>query len=122
MGMEELRVVVADEEATLRYSWDSITIDFPSRTLVISGREMPLSPTEFDLLWELVVNRGKVVTYEHILEKIWGHEYSAGRDIVHSYIKRLRSKIEADPHNPQYILLKTRIGYRLAVNSLIQTG
>jgi two-component system, OmpR family, KDP operon response regulator KdpE len=114
--LEKNRVVTADEEAALRYSWDGITIDFPSRTLTISGQEVQLSPTEFDLLWELVISQGAVVTYEQILEKIWGNESGPGRDIVHAYIKRLRSKIEADPHNPRYILLKTRIGYRLAVD------
>jgi DNA-binding response OmpR family regulator len=104
-------------EKPRRFSWDNITIDFPSRTLMISGLEIPLSPTEFNLLWELAANHDTVVTFEHILEKIWANEYGAGREAVYAYVKRLRAKIEKDPHNPRYILAKSRIGYRLAVNT-----
>jgi len=106
-----------NQEKQQRYSWDNITVDFPSRTLMISGLEIPLSPTEFNLLWELAANHNTVVTFEQILERIWANEYGAGREAVYAYVKRLRAKIEKDPHNPRYILAKSRIGYRLAVNT-----
>ena len=73
---------------------------------------MRLTPTEFALLEQLVVNAGKVLTHRTLLQKIWGPEYSGEAEYLRVYINRLRQKLEPDPANPRYLLTEPGVGYR----------
>jgi two-component system KDP operon response regulator KdpE len=108
-------VIQRDRDEPQVFSWENIVIDFRTMVVTVSGFEVPLSPTEFNLLRELVKNRGAVLTYEHILERVWANEYNVGRDAVHTYIRRLRAKLEDNLHQPRYIISKPRVGYLLNV-------
>ncbi len=88
-----------------------IKIDFAARHVRVAGHESKLSRKEYDLLYELVLNAGKVLTYDYILQQVWGFQGEKEREYVHSYIKFLRSKIEPDPHNPRFIISLPSIGY-----------
>ena len=88
----------------------TIDIDSKSRRGFICGKEVKLTATEFNLLQELVKNKGNVLTYEQIAASVWKHD--AGRESVYAYIERLRLKIEPDPHNPRHIITLPRVGYR----------
>ena len=57
---------------------------------------MHLTPTEFALLRELAINRGKLLTHAHLLRRVWGHGYETETEYVRVYVRRLRAKLEAD--------------------------
>jgi two-component system KDP operon response regulator KdpE len=78
----------------------------------VQGDLVKLTPTEYRLLGYLVQNTGRVLTYEQLLEEVWGKEYVNYVDYVRIYIWRLRKKIEKDHRQPEYILTEHGIGYR----------
>ena len=91
---------------------NEITINFATREVIISGKQQNLTPTEFQLLSELVRNEGRVLTHGTLLERIWGSEYVDDPSFVKKYVHRLRSKIEPDTNNPKMIITERGIGYR----------
>jgi len=89
-----------------------ITIKFAQRQVTVSGKEVRLTPTEYKLLQELVLNAGKVLTHAHLLNRVWGSEYREEREYLHVFIRHLRHKIESDPTNPRFILTVPAVGYQ----------
>jgi two-component system KDP operon response regulator KdpE len=89
----------------------NLRIDFVTRQVTVTGKEVRLTPTEYNLLQELVLNEGRVLTYSHLLSKVWGAEYETEKEYVHTYIRHLRSKVESDPKNPQNILSMAGVGH-----------
>jgi len=89
-----------------------LTINFVERRVTIADREVKLTPTEYNLLQELVLNAGKVLTHTHLLSKVWGPEYRDEREYLHVFIRRLRNKLEPDPTNPSYIITVPGVGYQ----------
>ena len=89
-----------------------LQIDFASRQVTIAGKEVKLTPTEYNLLQELVLNTGKVLTHIYLLNKVWGPEYREEREYLHVFVRRLRVKLEPDPKNPRYIVTMPAIGYQ----------
>ncbi len=79
------------------------------------GDEVHCTRTEFRLLCELADHPGKVLTREHLLEKVWGYDYFGDGRLVDVHVRRLRTKIEPDPANPRFILTVRGMGYKLAV-------
>jgi two-component system KDP operon response regulator KdpE len=71
-----------------------------------------LTPTEYALLQELVLNAGKVLTHAHLLNKVWGLEYREEKEYLHVFIPRLRAKLEPDLTNPKYIMTVPGVGYQ----------
>jgi two-component system KDP operon response regulator KdpE len=63
-------------------------------------------------LQELALNAGKVLTYIHLLNKVWGPEYREEREYLHVFVRRLRAKIEPAPTNPRYIVTVAGVGYQ----------
>ena len=72
-----------------------------------------LTRLEFRLLYTLMVHRGQVLTTDTLVEQVWRYSGSGDRDLVRGLVKRLRAKIEPDPHLPRYILTIPGVGYRL---------
>ena len=91
---------------------DDLTINFVERRVTIADREVKLTPTEYNLLQELVLNAGKVLTHTHLLSKIWGPEYRDERGYLRVFSRRLRSKLEPDPTNPSRIITVPGVGYQ----------
>ena len=91
---------------------NELAINFATQEAFLSGNRLKLTPTEFQLLSELVRNEGKVLTHGILLEKVWGSEYVDDAGSVKKYVHRLRSKIEPDVSNPQMIITERGIGYR----------
>lgn len=89
-----------------------LVIDVTGRRVVVEGRRVELTPKEFDLLYLLASNPGKVFSRERLLNKIWGYQYNGYEHTVNSHINRLRIKIEKDISNPQYIITNWGAGYR----------
>lgn len=89
-----------------------LEINFSKRKVTVSGKEVELTSTEYALLQELALNAGKVLTYTHLLQKVWGTDYADEREYLHVFVSRLRAKLEADPKNPRYITTVSSVGYR----------
>ena len=78
------------------------------------GRQVHLTKTEFRLLVELATNSPKVFSREALLERVWGHGYFGDGRLVDVHIRRLRTKVEIDPANPQRVVTVRGLGYKLA--------
>ena len=77
------------------------------------GEEVHLTKTEFRLLCELALNRGKVFSREELLDRVWEYDYFGDGRLVDVHIRRLRTKVEADPANPRHVVTVRGLGYRL---------
>ena len=94
------------------YSDDYLQINFAERRVTLEGREVELTPTEYDLLRELVLNRGKVMTHRMLLQRVWGEEYGDESSYVRVFITRLRRKLDSGSPVPKYIKTISGVGYR----------
>jgi len=90
----------------------NLTIDLIGRRAQLNSQPLNLSHKEFDLLVELMRNRGAVLSRDLLLTKVWGYDYAGGTRTVDVHIRWLREKIENDPSSPQRILTIRGIGYR----------
>jgi DNA-binding response OmpR family regulator len=77
------------------------------------GSELHLTKTEFRLLCELAQNPGRVFSRESLLDKVWGYDYFGDGRLVDVHVRRLRTKVEADPANPRHVVTVRGLGYRL---------
>ena len=87
-------------------------IDLEAHTITQSGKEIHLTPKEFDLMVHLVRNAGKVLTHRALLGAVWGGDYTEQHEYLRVFIGQLRKKIEPDPSKPRFILTEPWIGYR----------
>jgi two-component system KDP operon response regulator KdpE len=83
-------------------------------TVIARGQEVDLTPIEHRLLLYLARNAGRVMTYEQILDNVWGPGYEDSLSNVKVYVRRLRRKIEVEPSKPRHILTQWGVGYYLA--------
>jgi two-component system, OmpR family, KDP operon response regulator KdpE len=104
---------VAAEAAPLVVTIGEVEIDLAAQQVRRAGAEVHLTPTEFALLRELVLNRGKLLSRTHLLRRVWGHGYETETEYVRVYIRRLRAKLES-PGGPPLIVTQPRAGYRIA--------
>src|SRR5437773_5492564 len=87
-------------------------IDLEGHSATQSGKELRLTPKEFDLLVHLIRNAGKVLTHRTLLGAVWGGDYTEQTEYLRVFIGQLRKKIEPNPSGPRYILTEPWIGYR----------
>jgi DNA-binding response OmpR family regulator len=90
-----------------------IMIDPGAHTVTIDGDPLELTPREFDLLYTLALDAGKVVSVDELLGRVWGAEFVGEPQVVYVHIRWLREKIEQDANNPQRILTVRGVGYKL---------
>jgi two-component system KDP operon response regulator KdpE len=120
-GMDEL---VARIRAALRhrvqagvkepvYRSGEVTVDLGRRLVTVGGREVRLTPKEYDLLRVLVTQAGKVLTHQQLLRAVWGPGYATEAQYLRVYVGQLREKLEADPARPELIVTEPGVGYRL---------
>lgn len=98
------------------YCAGGLTIDFPTRRVMLSGEPVKLSPKEYDLLQTLARKAGQVVTHKRLLAAGWGAE-TTDTQYLRVYIGLLRQKIELDPSDPCLLLTEPGVGYRLIAAS-----
>ena len=99
------------------FKTNGILINFERREVLISDKKIDLTLKEFELLEILVKNRGKILTRETLLDKIWGYEYVGETRTVDVHIRYLRQKIEVDDKNPKFIETIRGVGYRFNPNN-----
>lgn len=95
------------------YEAGDLKIDFSRRQVSLAGEEVHFSPVEYRILECLALNSGAVVTYQMLLEKIWGPYASSGSRILRVNMTNIRKKIEKVPMDPSYIITIPRVGYRM---------
>lgn len=106
------RIAPGPEEAQLRV--DGLEVDLARRTVLVDGHEVHLTPTEFDLLRQLVRNRGRLMTHRELLTAVWGPGYGEDTQVLRAHIANLRRKIEP-PEGRRYIRTDPGVGYRFAI-------
>ena len=104
----------ASVEMTQTFQRDYLKIDFSKRLVYIDEKEVHLTPIEYKLLALLVTNRGKVLTHNQILSKIWGYGGGGDANSLRVFMATLRRKIEKDTTNPRFIITEVGVGYRFA--------
>jgi two-component system, OmpR family, KDP operon response regulator KdpE len=95
------------------YKVEDLCLDLSGHQVTFAGKDVPLTPTEFDLLRVLIQNAGKVVTHRQLIHKVWGTPYGDESRLLRVNISNLRRKIEPNPNQPYYILTELGVGYRL---------
>jgi two-component system KDP operon response regulator KdpE len=90
-----------------------LQVDLTSREVKVKGELVSLTPTEYDLLRELIRESGKVLTHSQLFRAVWGSELNMDSHLLRVNISNLRHKIEADPSRPALIITEPGVGYRL---------
>jgi two-component system KDP operon response regulator KdpE len=122
-GMEELvariraalrRTAIRDNKQPAAIEVGDFCVDPEAHKASVGGREVHLTPKEFELLAYLVQHPGAVLTHHKLLGAVWGGDYTEQTEYLRVFIGQLRKKIEVDPANPKYILTEPWIGYRFS--------
>ena len=90
-----------------------LSVDFADRRVSVGGTAVPLSATEYKVLYELTTNAGRVLTHDQILHRVWGPQYSGEAELVRSFIRNLRRKLGDDARHPRFIFTEPQVGYRV---------
>jgi two-component system, OmpR family, KDP operon response regulator KdpE len=99
------------EEPILRF--DDLVIDLPHRQIKAAGEEIKLTPIEYELMKNLALNAGKVLTHKFLLRAVWGPAYENDIQYLRVFMGQIRRKIETDPSRPRHIITEPGVGYRL---------
>ncbi|MDP8956418.1 MAG: response regulator transcription factor [Actinomycetota bacterium] len=78
----------------------------------VNGRSLQLTPKEFELLEVLLERKGRLLTRDYLIQEVWGADYFGDTKTLDVHVKRLRQKIEEDPHNPRHLLTVRGLGYK----------
>jgi len=100
-----------EDEGSLRVG--NLWIDFAAREVYLDGREIRLTPKEYEVLCCMAENKGQVVSHRKILDRVWGSECEDALEYVKVYIQRLRVKLGDDSSAPRLIICERGLGYRL---------
>ena len=92
---------------------DELIVNLETHEIFKDGKEIKLTPTEFDILVLLGENRGKVFSIENIYNSVWKQDFMQSDNTVMVHIRKVREKIEDDPRNPKYIKTVWGVGYKI---------
>lgn len=107
-----LRHRLQQQGADRSFSSGTLKVDLVHRLVERDGEAVKLSPKEYDILEQLAIHAGKVLTHRHLLREVWRDE-AVDPQYLRVYIRQLRQKIETDPASPQHVLTEPGVGYRL---------
>jgi two-component system KDP operon response regulator KdpE len=119
VGIDEL---LARLRATLRRAGPSLepvitigelAVDLEKRLVTVEGKEVNLTPHQFDILRVLARDQGKLITHRALLREVWGPGYGSESNLLHVHVSQLRRRIEPDPARPRYLITAPGAGYRL---------
>ncbi|MCR1951652.1 MULTISPECIES: response regulator transcription factor [unclassified Clostridium] len=106
------RRINTSEKISDIYNDGILRIDYEKRMVELRGEEVPFTPSEFDILYTLLINRGKVLSREQLIEIVFGIDFDGYDRTIDVHIKNIRKKIEEDTKNPKYIITVTKVGYK----------
>ena len=101
------------------YQAKDLVIDFDKHLVTLAGKEIHLTQIEFKIIALLAKNSGKVMTYDTIIENIWGPYADDDNSILRVNMAHIRRKLESNPAEPKYIFTEIGIGYRMVEDELI---
>ena len=101
------------QNANRPYAADGLTIDFERRLVTLNGREMHLTRVEYKIVSLLAKNSGKVMTYDTLIDQVWGPYADDNNRILRVNMANIRRKIEENPGEPKYIFTELGVGYRM---------
>ena len=104
--------VMTNKPTQPSFTSGDLKINFVERRVTVAQREVKLTPTEYNLLQELVRNANKVLTHSMLLGKVWGPEYREEKEYLHTFVRRLRRKLEPNPTEPKHITSVPGVGYQ----------
>lgn len=107
-----LRHRLQEQGADRGFASGTLKVDLLRRLVERDGEAVKLSPKEYDILEQLAIHAGKVLTHRHLLREVWRDE-AVDPQYLRVYIRQLRQKIEADPATPRHVLTEPGVGYRL---------
>jgi len=107
-----LRHRLQQQGAERSFKSGDLSVDLVRRLVHRGTEDVKLSPKEYDILEQLVIHAGKVLTHKHLLREVWRDE-SVDPQYLRVYVRQLRQKIEADPSTPRHVLTEPGVGYRL---------
>jgi two-component system KDP operon response regulator KdpE len=108
----------ASGEPTVRAG--ALTIDLSTRTVMLNGARLTLTPKEYRLLQVLAQHAGNVVTHQHLLKEVWGSGHVHDTHYLRIFMRKLRQKIEPDANSPRILITELGVGYRLAQNGEVE--
>ena len=103
----------ATAEPSEPYVLGDLAVDFAQRRVTLAGRQVHLTPTEYGVLAELAAHAGRVVTHEHLLERVWGERAGGSLRPLRTMVGKLRRKLGDDSDHPTYIFTEPRVGFRM---------
>jgi two-component system, OmpR family, KDP operon response regulator KdpE len=101
------------DSANAKVEVGDLVVDLAKREVTRAGKELHLTPIEFDLLRVLAQNVGRLVTQRQLLREVWGPAYESETHYLRVHFTHIRSKIEDDPSDPRFVLTEPGVGYRL---------
>jgi two-component system KDP operon response regulator KdpE len=94
---------------------EDLEINLTTRRVISKGKEIRLTPKEFDLLHYLLANPNVPIPHARLLQAVWGPDYGDQVEYLRVFVNQLRKKIEPDPSRPRYLLTEPWVGYRFAL-------
>ncbi len=111
-GLRRVRLTGQAREETLRAG--PVVMNVPRHEVTVRGEAVGLPPKEFELLETFLRRSGRLLTRDFLIDEVWGPEYFGDTKTLDVHVKRLRAKIEEDPHRPAYLVTVRGLGYKLA--------
>lgn len=109
--LRRVRTAVPSNHSHETIRHQNLEIDLSQHRVLLDGRPVELTPTEYRLLYHLAGNRGRIMPQNTLLAKVWGASYRDELHYLKVYVRRLREKLEADPAHPAHILTVRGVGY-----------
>ncbi|QAA34124.1 response regulator transcription factor [Clostridium manihotivorum] len=103
-----------DTDSILAFNDKSLIINTETREVLVDGKYVSLTPNEFDILYVMAKNKGKVFSREALIESVFGMDFEGYDRTIDVHIKNLRKKIERDTRNPRYIITVVKLGYKFS--------
>jgi two-component system response regulator RegX3 len=89
-----------------------VRMDVPRHDVVVRGQATPFPPKEFELLETFLRRKGRLLTREYLIDTVWGADYFGDTKTLDVHVKRVRQKIEQDPHHPVHLVTVRGLGYK----------
>lgn len=90
----------------------NLAINFDKRSVKLRGEEVPMTPSEFDILYTIAKNKGRVLSREQLIEQVFGLDFEGSDRTVDVHVKNIRKKIEDDTREPKYVVTVIKLGYK----------
>src|SRR3990170_1080903 len=111
-NLRRARAAVPAEATADVISVGPVVMDVGRHEVAVRGEAVPMPPKEFELLEAFLRRRGRLLTRDFLIEEIWGADYFGDTRTLDVHVKRLRRKLEQDPHHPQHLLTVRGLGYK----------